>query len=74
MFIVMFFALSSLPHIFLISYRKARLAAYWEVIPKQLKMLNLTVKDSGSEDADLMERLTEYLEISTHVSGEYWKK
>lgn len=74
MFVVIFFALSSLPHIVLISYRKARLATYWEVILKGLKMLNLTVKDNGSEDADSMERLTEYLEISTHVSGEYWKK
>jgi hypothetical protein len=74
MFIVVFIALSSLTHIFLVSYRKARLAAYWEVILKEMKMLNLIVKDNGSEDADSMEHLTEYLEISTHVSGEYWKK
>jgi hypothetical protein len=50
------------------------LVAYWELILKGLKMLNLTVKDNGYEDADSMEHLTEYLEISTHVSGEYWKK
>jgi hypothetical protein len=57
-----------------ISHRKARLAAYLEGILKELKILNLTVKVNGYEDADSMEHLTEYLEISTHVSGEYWKK
>jgi hypothetical protein len=56
---------------FLISYRKVRLVASWEVTLKGLMTLNQIVKDSGCEDADSTEHSTGYLEIFTLVSGGY---
>jgi hypothetical protein len=56
---------------FLISDRKVRLVASWEVTQKGLKTLNQTVKDSGYEGADSTEHSTGYPEIFTLVYGGY---
>jgi hypothetical protein len=56
---------------FLISHRKVRLVASWEVTQKGLKTSNQTVKDSGYEGADSTEHSTGYPEIFTLVSGGY---